>query len=99
MGWIKQVAGDRMNTDSLRNLCVALPKETEQIQRKNERVFKIGGKMFVCLGLDSSGRYSFKAEIDFWSCLICLAFGQPRSWNEQSGCRLIRQAVSLAMQN
>lgn len=54
-----------MIADSLRKLCMALPGVTEQIQWENDRVFKIGGKMFVCSGLESSSRYFFRAGDGF----------------------------------
>ena len=54
-----------MNANSLRKLCMALPEVTEQIQRKNDRVFKNGGKMSVCSGLASSSRYFFRAGDGF----------------------------------
>ena len=50
-----------MNAESLRELCMSFPGATEQVQWGNDRVFKIGGKMFACSGMESDSRYSFKA--------------------------------------
>lgn len=46
----------------LRKVARALPGVTEQIQWKKDRVFKIGGKMFACSGIEPSSSYSFKVE-------------------------------------
>lgn len=50
-----------MNANQLRTLCMQFPGATEQIQWGNDRVFKIGGKMFACSGLKKDSLYSFKA--------------------------------------
>ena len=50
-----------MNSKELRAFCKTLPGATEQIQWGDDRVFKIGGKMFACSGLDADSLYSFKA--------------------------------------
>lgn len=41
---------------------MALPGATENVQWGDDRVFKIGGKMFACSGLDRASKYSFKVE-------------------------------------
>ena len=51
-----------MNAAQLRKLCMSLASATEEIQWDNDRVFKIGGKMFACSGLEDDSRYSFKVE-------------------------------------
>lgn len=51
-----------MNANQLRKLCTSLPGVTEQIQWGDDRVFKIGGKMFACSGLETDSRYAFKVE-------------------------------------
>lgn len=51
-----------MTAAELRKLCMTLPSATEQIQWENDRVFKIGGKMFACSGIEAGSRYSFKVE-------------------------------------
>ncbi|MEM7705389.1 MAG: MmcQ/YjbR family DNA-binding protein [Pseudomonadota bacterium] len=43
-------------------VCRALPGSTDQVQWENDRVFKVGGKMFACTGLNKSQPYSFKVE-------------------------------------
>ena len=51
-----------MTPAALRKLCMALPAATEQIQWGKDRVFKIGGKMFACSGLEDDSPYSFKVD-------------------------------------
>ena len=51
-----------MTAAELRELCMSFPAATEQIQWDNDRVFKIGGKMFACSGLEADSRYSFKCD-------------------------------------
>ena len=53
-----------MLAKQLRKLCVSLPSATETIQWGDDRVFKIGGKMFACSGLDADSKYSFKVDAD-----------------------------------
>ena len=50
-----------MNANQLQRFCMTLQGATEQIQWGNDRVFKIGGKMFACSGLEKDSLYSFKA--------------------------------------
>lgn len=50
-----------MTANQLRTLCMQFPGATEQIQWEQDRVFKIGGKMFACSGLNKNSHYSFKA--------------------------------------
>lgn len=51
-----------MKAAQLRRVCAALPGATEQIQWEKDRVFKVGGKMFACSGLEKDSRYSFKVD-------------------------------------
>ncbi|HYA23054.1 MAG TPA: MmcQ/YjbR family DNA-binding protein, partial [Terriglobales bacterium] len=39
--------------DSIRKYCLSLPYVTENLQWEDELCFKVGGKIFVMLGLDS----------------------------------------------
>ena len=39
---------------------MSLPGATEQIQWENDRVFKVGGKMFAASGIETDSLYSFK---------------------------------------
>ena len=41
---------------------MSLPGATETIQWGDDRVFKIGGKMFACSGLTVDSLYSFKVD-------------------------------------
>lgn len=52
----------RMTPAKLRKTCLSLPGATEQIQWGKDRVFKVGGKMFACSGIERSSRYSFKVD-------------------------------------
>ncbi len=51
-----------MNAEGLRTLCLTLPGATESIQWKDNRVFKVGGKMFACGGTEADSRFSFKVD-------------------------------------
>ena len=51
-----------MNADQIRDLCLSLPGTTEQIQWGNDLVFKVAGKMFLCMGTDAGSCYSFKSS-------------------------------------
>ena len=51
-----------MKAADLRKVCMALPGATEQIQWGEDRVFKVGGKMFACSGTERDSRYSFKVD-------------------------------------
>ncbi|MBZ5599756.1 MAG: MmcQ/YjbR family DNA-binding protein [Acidobacteriia bacterium] len=43
-----------MDVDSLRRYCLAFPKATENLQWGDELCFKVGGKIFTMLSLDSA---------------------------------------------
>jgi predicted DNA-binding protein (MmcQ/YjbR family) len=53
-----------MNIDRLREICLAFPAATEQIQWDADLVFKIGGKMFAVAATDpgAAHRLSFKCS-------------------------------------
>ena len=51
-----------MTASELRKLCLSLPAATETMQWGDDRVFKIGGKMFACSGLKATSKYSFKVD-------------------------------------
>jgi predicted DNA-binding protein (MmcQ/YjbR family) len=42
-----------MNADSIRKYCLAFPAATETLQWEDNLCFKVRGKIFVMLGLDS----------------------------------------------
>jgi len=42
-----------MNADSIRKLCLSFPNATENLQWEDDLCFKVGGKIFVTLSLDS----------------------------------------------
>lgn len=51
-----------MNIESLRNLCLSLPKVTEDIKWGNDLCFLIGGKMFCVTGTSGEMTTSFKCD-------------------------------------
>ncbi len=51
-----------MNADEFGELCLGFQGATINVQWDNDRVYKIGGKMFGCAGLDADSRYSFKVD-------------------------------------
>ena len=51
-----------MNAADVRKLALSLPGATETIQWGDNRVFKVGGKMFVVSGYDDDALYSFKVD-------------------------------------
>ncbi|MEM9531440.1 MAG: MmcQ/YjbR family DNA-binding protein [Pseudomonadota bacterium] len=42
--------------------CRRLAGSTDQIQWEKDLVFKVGGKMYVCSGMETDSRYSFKVD-------------------------------------
>ncbi|MEM9402687.1 MAG: MmcQ/YjbR family DNA-binding protein [Pseudomonadota bacterium] len=53
-----------MNAAELRALCLALPGTSETIQWGDNRVFKVGDKMFFISGYADDSLYSFKVDDD-----------------------------------
>ena len=51
-----------MNAGELRDLCLSLPGATETIQWGDNRVFKVGEKMFFVSGYAADSLYSFKVD-------------------------------------
>lgn len=58
-----------MNTDTIREFCLAFPRATEKLQWGDELCFKIGGKIFSMLGLDNR-RLCFKCSPESFAELI-----------------------------
>src|SRR5215469_16241081 len=58
-----------MDVDSIRAFCLAFPKATGKLQWGEELCFKVGGKIFVMLGLDTL-RLCFKCTPDMFAELI-----------------------------
>jgi predicted DNA-binding protein (MmcQ/YjbR family) len=58
-----------MNTDAIREFCVAFPHVTEKLQWGDALCFKVHGKMFAVLGLDNL-RLSFKCTPETFADLI-----------------------------
>ncbi len=60
-----------MDIDRLRNLLSSLPGATEQIQWEHDLVFKVGGKMFAVVPLESvQVHLSFKCSDEDFADLI-----------------------------
>lgn len=51
-----------MTLDQVTKLCRAQPGASDNIQWGADRVFKIAGKMFCCMGTEPDSKYSFKAD-------------------------------------
>lgn len=49
-----------MDLDTLREICLAHPGATEEVQWENHLLFKVGGKMFCITNLDDANDTSFK---------------------------------------
>lgn len=58
-----------MNVDAIREFCLAFPQATERLQWGDDLCFKIGGKIFVTLGLDNP-RLCLKCTPETFSDLI-----------------------------
>ena len=55
-----------MDLDTLRQICLAHPGATEEVQWENHLLFKVGGKMFCITSLDDANDTAFKvADEDF----------------------------------
>src|ERR1700758_1803642 len=58
-----------MDVDAIRAFCLAFPNATEKLQWGDALCFKVGGKIFVMLGLDNP-RLCFKCTPDSFAELI-----------------------------
>lgn len=58
-----------MHVDAIREFCLAFPQATENLQWDDNLCFKIGGKIFVMLGLDDP-RLCFKCAPEVFAELI-----------------------------
>jgi predicted DNA-binding protein (MmcQ/YjbR family) len=58
-----------MNTDTIREFCLAFPQATENLQWGDDLCFKIGGKIFAIIGLDNP-RLCFKCTPEVFAELI-----------------------------
>src|ERR1051325_3620055 len=61
-----------MDIESVRKYCLSFPRVTEEVLWGNDLVFKIGGKMFAVIGLDSASDHcmSFKCTTEKFADLI-----------------------------
>ena len=58
-----------MNTDTIRDFCLAFPQASENLQWGDDLCFKIGGKIFAIIGLDNP-RLCFKCTPEIFAELI-----------------------------
>jgi predicted DNA-binding protein (MmcQ/YjbR family) len=58
-----------MNTDTIREFCLAFPQASENLQWGDDLCFKVGGKIFAMLGLDNP-RLCFKCVPETFAELI-----------------------------
>jgi predicted DNA-binding protein (MmcQ/YjbR family) len=58
-----------MDIDSIREYCLSLPNSKENLQWGDNLCFKVGGKIFVILGLDEL-RVCFKTAPDVFTELV-----------------------------
>jgi predicted DNA-binding protein (MmcQ/YjbR family) len=58
-----------MNTDAIREFCLAFPQATENLQWGDDLCFKISGKIFAIVGLDNP-RLCFKCTPEIFAGLI-----------------------------
>jgi predicted DNA-binding protein (MmcQ/YjbR family) len=58
-----------MNVDSIRAYCLAFPRATEKLQWGEDLCFKVGGKIFMIIGLDSL-KLCFKCTPDSFAELV-----------------------------
>jgi predicted DNA-binding protein (MmcQ/YjbR family) len=65
-----------MDVDSIRSYCLSFPQATENLQWDDDLCFKIGGKIFVTLGLDNP-RMCFKCLPEKFAELIELEDIRP----------------------
>ena len=60
-----------MDLASLRKFCLSLPHATENVQWGEDLVFKVAGKMFTVVGLDSvPNTFSFKCTPEEFAELV-----------------------------
>jgi predicted DNA-binding protein (MmcQ/YjbR family) len=58
-----------MNTDTIREFCLAFPQASENLQWGDDLCFKVGGKIFAIISLDNP-RLCFKCSPETFAELI-----------------------------
>ena len=53
-----------MNLDTIRNICLAFPGATEEVQWETHLLFKVGGRMFCIADLEGEQQPGFKVPDD-----------------------------------
>lgn len=66
-----------MKLENIRKLCLSLPGTTEEILWEKDLVFKVAGKMFLCMGMEESSSYSFKCSPEAFNELVGLPGVKP----------------------
>jgi len=60
-----------MTVEQLRKFCLSLPHTTENVQWGNDLLFKVGGKMYACAGLEPGVHWlSFKSSPEDFALLV-----------------------------
>ena len=59
-----------MDLDTLREICLAQPGATEEVQWENHLLFKVGGKMFCITDLDDANNTTFKVPDEDYDELV-----------------------------
>ncbi len=59
-----------MRIDTVRSICRALPKVTEDIKWGNDLCFSVGGKMFVVVNIEPPHSIAFKCTPDTFAELV-----------------------------
>lgn len=61
-----------MEVETIRRLCLSFPQVTEDIQWRDDLLFRIGGKIFVGVSLNAAteGRFCFKCTPEEFAELI-----------------------------
>ena len=100
-----------MKIDSIRKYCLSLPHATENIQWGADLCFKVGGKMFTVVGLESvPAQFSFKCTPEEFAELVeqegispahyvaryhWVTVAGPNVLDAKEAKRLIRQSYDL----
>ena len=54
-----------MDLDTLREICMAKPGATEELQWEVHLLYKVGGKIFLLIGLEEGNRFNAKCDPDW----------------------------------
>src|SRR5438132_11719536 len=68
--WLWDTRAERMNIETLRNICKSLPGVTEDVKWEDDLCFLIAGKIFCITGFDSPLMVSLKVPDEEFEGLI-----------------------------